>query len=317
MYFQNTSLSQIWIENYATGTNFIHFVAYPFVKFGFNYEMMMVLFAWFGYWGFVCFYLFFLENISSHIYWKGYDFVTILLFLPNMHFWTSSFGKGSLIFMGIGLFTYAMMSPQKRLIALILGLAIVYHIRPHIFLFISVGAIVGYITGKEEVSFFQKFVIVSGFVLVSALLYDKIVAFAGLDESTFQEFSDKRSAGLSHAGSGINLSSYPLPLKIFTFWVRPLFVDASGILGLFVSVENLFYVILFVKLLNRDFISFLKQSTSVIKMSIVIFLITSYAFSSVMSNLGITIRQKSAVMYFFLFVVLSFMDYQKKLKNEL
>ncbi len=40
------------MDAYGTGTTFIDFVAWPFVNYlGFTYEMMMMLFAWMGYWG--------------------------------------------------------------------------------------------------------------------------------------------------------------------------------------------------------------------------------------------------------------------------
>src|SRR5688500_11373900 len=39
-----------WLDAYESGTVFLHFVSYPFVKYlMFSYEMMMVLYAWFGY----------------------------------------------------------------------------------------------------------------------------------------------------------------------------------------------------------------------------------------------------------------------------
>jgi hypothetical protein len=313
-YYNYTKEASNWMENYNTGTEFIHWVAYPFIKTGFNYEMMMALFAWLAYWGFVYFYIFFKEHIRSKIYWKGYDLVTILFFLPNMHFWTSSLGKGSIIFMGIGLFSYAMVMPQKRFFHLILGMAIVYHVRPHVFLFLVIGAVVGYIIGSAKVSFIQKFTIVVGFITIGVLLYGKILEFTSLNEQSFDEFSNKMAGRLSgSAGSGVNITNYPLYLKLFSFWFRPLFIDLlGGALGFIVSFENLFYLILTAKLCNRKFIPFLKNASSTVKMSLVIFLSASYVFSFVMANLGIAMRQKSAIMYFLLFIILSFMDYQKR-----
>ncbi|MBF8964228.1 hypothetical protein I0P70_13315 [Pontibacter sp. FD36] len=311
-----------WTNLLVTGTRFIEFVAYPFTNtFGFSYEMAMLLFAWFGYIGFVHFYIFFRENLKLKLQLWGYDLLIILLFLPNMHFWTASLGKGALIFMGIGLFAYGMRFPQKRLFALILGSLTVYMVRPHMFMFLGVGAVVGYFTGREKVPFYQKILVYVAFAGAIFVMSDQILAMANINEEdvvgSFQDFSQVQAGRLQSAGSGVDITSYPLPLKLFTFWFRPLFVDAPGALGIFVSFENLLYVILAWKLIDKDFIPFLKKSTSLVKMSLVIFIASSIALSFVMSNLGIAMRQKSMVMYFLFFVIISFMEYKKQKKIAL
>jgi hypothetical protein len=311
-----------WIDLFKSGTTFISFVAYPFTNLlGFSYEMAMLLFAWFGYLGFIHFYIFFKENVNLKLQLWGYDLLLILLFLPNMHFWTASLGKGSLIFMGIGLFAYAMRFPQQRLFALVLGSVTVYMIRPHMFMFLGLGAVLGYFTGREKVPVYQKVLVYLAFAGGIIVMSDQILAMANINEEdvvgSFQDFSQVQAGRLSSAGSGVDITSYPLPLKLFTFWFRPLFVDAPGALGLFVSFENLLYVILAYKLVDKDFIPFLKKSTSLVKMSLVIFITSSIALSFVMSNLGIAMRQKSMVMYFLFFVIISFLEFKKQKKINL
>lgn len=311
-----------WLNLFKSGTTFISYVGYPFTnKLGFSYEMAMLLFAWFGYIGFVHFYIFFRENINLKVKVWGYDLLIILLFLPNMHFWTSSLGKGSLIFMGLGLFAYAMRFPQERLFALLLGSLIVYMVRPHMFMFLGVGAVIGYFTGREKVPLYQKVLVYAAFAGGILVMSDQILAMANINEEdvlgSFEDFSQVQAGRLSRAGSGVDITNYPLPLKLFTFWFRPLFVDAPGALGIFVSFENLLYVILAWKLVDKDFIPFLKKSTSLVKMSLVIFISSSIALSFVMSNLGIAMRQKSMVMYFLFFVIISFLEYKKQKKIAL
>lgn len=307
-----------WFSAYATGTPFIDFVGYPFINFlGFSYEMMMVMFACMGYWGFVFFYIYIRENIQyRHKLW-GMDLISLLIFLPNMHFWTASLGKGSIIFLGLGLAMYGLSDLKSRKIALIIGLLIVYHVRPHVFLFMAVGIVVGLFTGRQKVPLYQKILVFGGSVGAMVLLYGKIMAFSQLDGDnllqSFNQFSANRSYELSKAGSGIDISNYPLALKLFTFWFRPLFVDAPGAMGLVVSVENMLYLFLTAKLFQKGFIKFLRKGSALLKTTAVTFLATSVALSSTMSNMGIIIRQKSMIMYFLLFVVLSFLDYKKHL----
>jgi len=307
-----------WMDFFGTSTTFIDFLSYPFINFlGFNYEMMMMLFAWVGYLGFVYAYLFFRENIPIKItVFKKFDLLTLILFFPNMHFWTASLGKGAPIFLGLMMFAYAIKSTRSRLMTLLLGSVLIYFIRPHVFLFVAVGTLLGYMSGKEKISFGRKLFIYIVMIGGLWLAQDQILGVVGLEGSEdlvegFEDFSADRSESLSESGSGVNMASYPLPLKLFTFWFRPLFFDAPGILGLITSVENLMYLLLFVKILKKDFITFIKNSTVVVKMSLVVFFLSSFAMTFVMSNLGIIMRQKSMVMYFAFFVIYYYLAQKK------
>jgi len=307
-----------WGDFFGTGTTFMDFISYPFINYlNFNYEMMMVLFAWFAFIGFLYAYLFFRENIPIKIkVFKNFDFLTLILFLPNMHFWTASLGKGAPIFMGLMMFAYAIKNPKERKFTLLLASVVIYFIRPHVFLFVAVGTVLGYMTGKEKISFSRKLLIYVGMIGGLVLVQDQILAVAGLEGSDdllsdFEEFSEDRGGELAKSGSGVDMSSYPLPLKLFTFWFRPLFFDAPGLLGLIVSAENLIYLSLFIKILKKDFIKFLKKSNIVVKMSITVFFLSSLALTFVMSNLGIIMRQKSMVMYFLFFVIYYYLAQKK------
>jgi hypothetical protein len=319
MYFSRPQREGLnWFDFFGTSTTFIDFISYPFINFlGFNYEMMMVIFAWMGYLGFVYAYLFFRENIPVKItVFKNFDLLTLILFFPNMHFWTASLGKGAPIFLGLMMFAYAIKSTKSRLMILILGSILIYFIRPHVFLFVAVGTLLGYMSGKEKISFGRKLFIYIVMIGGLWLAQDQILGVVGLEDSEnlvegFEDFSEDRSDSLSSSGSGVDMASYPLPLKLFTFWFRPLFFDAPGILGLITSVENLMYLLLFVKILKKDFITFIKNSTVVVKMSLVVFFLTSFAMTFVMSNLGIIMRQKSMVMYFGFFVIYYYLAQKK------
>ena len=307
-----------WFNFFGTSTTFIDFISYPFINyFNFSYEMMMVLFAWFGFLGFLYSYLFFRENIPLKVkVFREIDFLILILFLPNMHFWTASLGKGAPIFMGLMMFAYALKKPKNRWGILIFSSFIIYFIRPHVFLFVAVGTVLGYMTGREKISFGKKMLIYVGMIGGLILAQDQILGMAGLNNSEdviadFESFSEDRSNALSSSGSGVSMASYPLPLKLFTFWFRPLFFDAPGALGLIVSVENLIYLLLFFKVFKKGFLKFLKKSPITVKMSITVFFLSSLALTFVMSNLGIIMRQKSMVMYFMFFVIYYFLAQEK------
>ena len=321
-YYVASKIGNDWLELFESGTNFINFLASPFVQAGLSYESLMLIFSWFGYVGFVYAYLFMRENIPIDIKLFGkYDLLTILMFLPNMHFWTVSLGKGSVIFMGLMIFTYAVKIPSKRIFLLLLGGFFVYMVRPHVMLFMLVAVMAGLWFGKAKMSSGLKFLMIVASVGFLAAASNSILAVANLENSEnvitdFEVFADARSIGLSEsAGSGVAMTNYPLPVKLFTFWFRPLFVDSPGFLGIFSSFENLLYLILFAKICNKRFLRFFKKSVYMVKMSAIAFLLTSFAMTFVMSNLGIIMRQKSMVMYFAFFVIYYFLaqeEYDKR-----
>ena len=316
-YFKANHYSGDWMILFQTGTRFIDFVATPLVQFGLSYLSLMLIFAWTGYVGFVFAYLFFKENITINVtVFKKYDLLKLLLFLPNMHFWTASLGKGSLIFMGLMLFAYALRFPQKRIFALLLGGFLVYMIRPHVMLFVLVGVMVGIITGKSKLGAGIKLLILAASIAFLIAAKGSILSVAKLQDSEnvvqdFDQFALKQSGRLETSGSGVQMSNYPLPVKFFTFWFRPLFFDSPGVLGIFSSAENLIYLLLFAKIANRRFLRFIIKAPYLVKTSFIIFLLTSFALTFVMSNLGIMMRQKSMVMYFGFFVIYYFLANEK------
>ncbi len=321
-FIQISNFEGSWFELFGTDTAFINFLSFPLYKIGFNYEMIMLTFSWFGYLGFIYAYLFIREKIPIKItVFKRVDLLTLILFFPNMHFWTASLGKGSAIFLGLMMFTYAIVNPKSRIYLLLLGSIIIFYIRPHVFMFVAVGAILGYMSGKEKIPFWQKLMVFVVMIGALVLLQDKILGVMNLQNSEnliedFEAAAEKNAEDLSSAGSGVDMNSYPIPLKLFTFWFRPLFVDAPNILGLITSVENLLYLLLFFKIWKKDFIKFIIKSPAMVKMSLVIFFTTSLAMTFVMSNLGIIMRQKTMVMYFLFFVIYYYLA-EKKYNNIL
>ena len=309
----------------TTSTKFILFVTTFLVRIGFSYLSLMFFFSWFGYVGFVFAYLFFRENITINVtVFKKYDLLNLLLFLPNMHFWTASLGKGSLIFMGLMIFIYALRFPQKRIVALLIGGFFVYMIRPHVMLFVLVGIMVGILTGRSRIGVGVKFLVLLVSVGFLYLAQNSILGVANLEGSEnvfadFDQFASDQSRRLLSTDSGVDMSNYPLPFKFFTFWFRPLFVDSPGLLGIFSSAENLIYLLLFAKIANRRFLRFIIKAPYLVKTSLIIFVLTSFALTFVMANLGIIMRQKSMVMYFGFFVIYYFLaneKYQIMQKNK-
>lgn len=307
-----------WIDFYGVSTPFIEFLGYPFVKyFGLPYESLMMIFAWLGLLGFFYFYIFFTEQVRFTHKFFGIDLILLILFLPNLHFWSASFGKGAVIFLGIGLYFYGINRVTARFIPLVIGAVLVYHVRPHVLFLMLVATAIGFAFSSKGVNWFLRAIVSLTAVLAFYYIYDDVMSLIGFDEEDLIEQSadlTRRIEGLSRATSGVDLTSYNFPMKLFTFLFRPLFVDAPGMLGWIVSFENLFYLLCFVKILRLDFVSFMLRSDYVVKTAFICFLGVSAALAQISSNLGLAMRQKSQVMMLIMFVIIAYLDDAKSRK---
>lgn len=304
-----------WFAFYGTSTTFIEFVGYPFIKFlGFSYEAMMSLFSLFGFIGFLHFHVFFKENIKFKHTLLGADLVTIIFFLPNLHFWSGSFGKGSIILMGIGMFFFGISHLKQRWVAVIIGGYIIYHVRPHIMLVMLVSSAIGFVFTTKGISTPLRIAFLIGVGVTFYFIYGDVLSLVGIDEEEFVSQGldlTHRATELSKATSGVDITSYSLPLKLFTFLYRPLFVDAPGVLGMIVSFENIFYLLITFRLLSLKGIQYLITSNFLVKTAFFSFLTVSIALAQVSGNLGLAIRQKSQIMLLFMFVIIAFLDNKK------
>lgn len=305
-----------WFSFYGTSTRFIEFLGYPFIRYlWFSYEAVMALFSLAGYFGFVYFYIFFKENIRFRHELFGTDLMTLIFFLPNLHFWSASFGKGSIIFLGMGLFFFGISHLKKRIVATIIGGIIIYHVRPHIMLVVLLSSAIGFMVSAKGVKMSWRILFLTGAVFAFFFIYRDVLTMVGIDEdSPVQQGFDltHRASELTKATSGIDITNYSLPMQVFTFLYRPLFVDAPGLLGLIVSFENAFYVIVtFLMFSKWSGVKFLLSGNVLVKSAFLSFLTVSIALAQISGNLGLAIRQKSQVMILFLFVIISFLDHEK------
>ena len=304
-----------WMSFYGTSTTFIEFLAYPLIRYlGFSYESMMVLFSFLGFLGFVYMYLLFKEHVQFSHQFMGMDLVKFIFLLPNLHFWSSSLGKGSVIFLGIGLFFFGIRKVNSRILATVLGGVIIYHVRPHIMLVLLVSSALGFIFSSKGVSMAMRFVFLLGSCIAFFFIYRDVLSLVNINEDEFISQGldlTHRASELSKATSGVDITNYSLPVQVFTFLFRPLFFDAPGALGLVVSVENVIYLILAAKILNLRGLRFLIRGDFMVKSAFLSFISVSIALAQISGNLGLAMRQKSQVMILFLFVITVFLDRER------
>jgi hypothetical protein len=286
---------------FTSGTKFIGFLAYPFVQIlGLSYYAVMLVFSFFGYLAIVAFYLTAVENIQLPPTWNNLSPLELVFLLPNVHFWTSSLGKGSAITFGIGLFAFGLSRINRRFLVTVIGAFLIYMIRPHILLAIVIasmlgllltnGGLKGYIKWSLIVIASVLFVYVSGDVL-------KFTDTDSLDITSSSSLSH-RTSELTKASSGIDINNYNFFFKMFTFWFRPLFFDGLGALGILASFENLICLLMAGAIIKGAVKSW-SGWNGLFRILLFVFLLGSFILSQVTGNLGIALRQKAQLMPFF------------------
>ena len=318
-YYSQTFQSDSWLELLDTGTSFIHFLAWPFVVFlGLTYYATMIVFSYFGYLAIVLFYITAKENIKIKVVWRNYTTIELLFLLPNLHFWSSSLGKGSTILFGLGLFIYGLSRFNKRIVPLIIGSLLTFFIRPHIFFTLMVSVMIGIFITRSGIKSYLKWLIFLMAMVVFIYMSDYVLKFTEVDS-----FDITNSATLSHralelgkSSSGVNIQEYGIFMKMFTFWFRPLFIDSQGFFGIIVSFENLLYLYMFFILFKKGFLTWNKWN-GWFRICLFIFLLGSFILAQVTGNFGIAMRQKAQFMPFFFILYCKAISYGESSRKKI
>lgn len=280
------------------GTLFMRSFNYLFTNLlSMSYLSNTLIYSLFGFMGLTFFYIIAIQNVPYNSIFNGYALFPLIFFLPNLHFWSAGVGKDTTLFLCIGMFAYGLMKPFNRIPLLIIAMLLSMAIRPHITLFLLVGFGLAYVFGGK-VSPFQRFLFSAVMLGVGLAILPSVMEFAKIEEASaegFDKFAQGKAAVLSraHTGSAIDISSYPFPLKVLTFWFRPALFDVRNINGLIAALENLLLLIVFVKAMRTKPIAAFKAAPFVIKGLVLFLIVGTLAFSQSLGNMGIMIRMRN------------------------
>lgn len=226
-------------------------------------------------------------------------------FLPNLHFWSSGIGKDVILFYCIALFVYSLQNVRKHLLGIVVSMLLSLMIRPHITLFLLVSFGLGY-TLDTRLKAYKKTLVFIIFVVGFVSIFNYVMDFVRLESLEFkaiEEYTSTKAASLNQedASSGLDTSGYPLPIKIFTFLYRPFFFDINGILAILASVENLTLLVFTFAVIKKNIFRGFIKANYLVKGLLIYFIIGTIAFSLILGNLGIMLRQKN--MFFPLFII--------------
>ncbi len=325
---QTIPLAEIWgmvREHYATGI--VYFINYfPSKVLQLSFFTGNLMYSTLGFLGFIFIFKIIKKLINDKETLFNLKLAKIKIypwiwFLPNFHFWSSGIGKDALLFLSITMFFYGISTIKKNYILLIISAILAFAIRPHILLFLIVGVGISLVLERKLASYYKfiLFMLAIGFIVLIFRYVLEFVQLENLDTSAISEYTSKRSSNLNQAQttSGVDISEYSFPFKVFTFLYRPLFFDIKGILFLLASIENVILLLFSFHIMLNNPVKAFREAHFIIKSGLIFFVLGTLTFSLVLGNLGIMLRQKNMLIpWFVVFGIWTFYCNQRQLKER-
>lgn len=260
----------------------------------FSYGVTFLVFNIFGYIGMIALY----SAMQAQVYEKSKNaqrllFLTICL--PGLSFWSSSIGKDSITFMASGLMCWSMLDLKNRFLVVLFAVAAYIFVRPHSAA-ILILSIAFSLLFYRKINFFKRIGALALIAPVAVVSVTMAIAYAGfeggIEQNAIEDYVERRQGYNQEGGGAIDISSMSIGGRIFAYLFRPLFFDASGIIGLAASMENFFLLMLFVWLGKR----WIVRKSNCVTHSFVFYLsyglLSLAVLANTTSNLGIALRQK-------------------------
>ena len=188
---------------------------------------------------------------------------------------------------------------------------------PHILFAAIIAVMLSAVLTSKGIKSYVRWLIVAVSAILIIYISRDVAQFTSVEDFDVlnSEFLSNRASELGKSSSGVNLQNYSLPMKMFTFWFRPLFFDGQGIMGLLVSFENAYYLFMFYIVLSYGFKNW-KNWNGWFRICLFFFLLGSLALAQVTGNLGIAIRQKAQLMPFFFIIYFKALQYKQAFEKN-
>lgn len=235
-----------------------------------------------------------------------------LLFLPGLHFWTSAVGKDGPLFLACALAVWSALRVERRAPALLLALALMGAVRPHVAAIAAVSLLAALLFDRR-LGLAAKLPVLLLVVAALSFILGGMERLFGLDPTNVDavgEFiSTKQEYGLRREG---NVQELAYPLRVLSLLFRPFFFDASGALGLIVSVENaILLVVVGALALRSPTLLRLAASVAYVRFCLVFALLLVGLLAAVSYNIGLGLRQKFMAMPALLTLFVTLLAYRR------
>lgn len=233
---------------------------------------------------------------------------TLIVLLPSVSFWSSGVGKDALSFTAVGLALWAAMDLRRRTLTMVVAVAVMLLVRPHMAGLMVMALIVSVLLSPS--SPFPIRLLQGGMaVAATALILPFALNYAGIGEDArvpdVADYIEQRQGYNMEGGGGVDIASMSLPAKLFTYMFRPMLYEARSVTALAASVDNLMLAFLFVvggwHLLRRRSTGLGVSRIFMWTYSLMAWLVLAL----VTANLGIALRQKWMFVPMLIFLLIS------------
>lgn len=264
---------------------------------GATYLDTFMLFQAFGFAGLVILARLFAEIQDRMLVPQNPQYI-LLLFVPSVNFWTSAIGKDAPLFFSVSVCLWSMMQLNKRWGYYFASLAIMLLFRPHIALLSVIALALSTLFGSST-SLGRKI----GVLTIAAV---GIWLTAGAVESTFgvnaisassvDDYIDLKTRQFAMDTGRTSLGRAPFYLKVVSLLFRPFFFDASGVMGLIASVENVGVLLGFVYLVRHSAeLGHLMRRVPFVRFAVSFAFCTLLLLSIMYYNVGLGLRERVMV----------------------
>jgi hypothetical protein len=313
-YFEWARKGKIILSDFIKpGTSFVFNLSVPFyylISFFENkYLMLFLPYSVCAFLGSLLLYKILYTFLSTNKLKKELYF--LCFFAPNLIYWTTNIGKDSIFFMGIMMLLYGLISARNitsHLFYIIFGAAIIYMLRPHIFLFLILAFAFGVPLSRQKFSI-RNITIFSLSLLAFFLLYQTIFSFVGItvtDEETnknvITRYYEESYKKISQVAQNVNFGGASTGRKVINglfspyyliyFYSSPFIWQVRKPFQLISALETIIYEILIVYIILNWKI-FIKNKSLRFKYSFLMYIILGgVILGAAQTNFGLIVRQK-------------------------
>ena len=173
---------------------------------------------------------------------------TLIVFLPSVSFWSSGIGKDALSFMAVGLALWACLDLRRRTVAMIIAVAVMLLVRPHMAAMMVLALIISVLLNARS-SLPKRVMQGAVATAAAALILPFALNYAGIGENArvpdVADYIEQRQGYNMEGGGGVDIASMSLPVKLYTYMFRPMLYEARSVTALAASIDNLILVFLF------------------------------------------------------------------------
>ncbi|SHN31724.1 hypothetical protein SAMN04488057_11965 [Cyclobacterium lianum] len=286
-----------WSSYWGTGSAFIQWLNYPFSQLaGLSLLSGNLMYAALSFLGFVGAFelLKFKENRGSWIRKYG----LLILFLPNVHFWTAGVGKEAWLFVSLVAVLLGIKNFRSRGWLILAGLLVSLMVRPIQGLALTVG-VLAVMPFHPSLKAHKHRLIPAAIVLIAGVFVYRWIQGSlvyGFNFRWIGMIIDWQNAFLSSfdAESTVPMKDYSLPEKIMTAWFRPYLWEIRDFWTFAAALENSFVLFVIVLGLFSAIKRKMILSFPFFYWLVLIYaLIMSVIFILALNNLGILMRMKS------------------------